>query len=193
MKSPAMLSAVAALLALAGSVLPARAVGLVGTKTVTLITPAGDKTVIGKVELKPAHGGYTFAITFKTEAFSVLYMRESNFLCLETQNREVCHFPYPPGDYAPDDVSGVISDGDLRALEYALLFVEMRKPPEEVDFNPFNGLYYKLKIVDGHIEGTVHGVDFTSTYPDGAVGKYVIERLDEVDMASQRFPRLVIE
>ena len=42
------------------------------------------------------------------------------------------------------------------------------------------------------IEGTVYGADLTSTYTDGRIGKY-IERLDEVDPASQRFPKRVIE
>lgn len=182
-----------ALLAAAAVAGPAPAGSLAGTKTVSLVTPAGDKVAIGKIELKPADGGHAFALSFRRDVFKELYMRENNVLCLQSAGKDVCHFTYPPAEYAPDDSSGTFNDGDLRALEYALLFVEKRPAPAEVDINPFNGLYYKLKIVDDHIEGTVHGVDLTSTYTDGAVGKYIIDRLDDVELASQRFPRLVIE
>lgn len=193
MKARVTALAAGAILALSHPTVSASAAALDGAKTVSLVTPAGDKVVIGKLDLKPAEGGHAFALTFKREAFKELYMRENNVLCLEAAGKEVCHFPYPAGDYGPDDTSGVITDSDLRALEYALLFVEKKPAPAEVDIDPFNGLYYKLKIVDGSIEGTVKGVDLTSTYTDGGVGKYIIERLDDVDLASQRFPRLVIE
>ncbi len=182
-----------ALLTLGHQTSPTHAASLEGAKTVSLVTPAGDKVAIGKLDLKPTEGGYAFALTFKRDVFQERYMRENNVLCLEAAGKEVCHFTYPPAEYASDDASGVITDNDLRSLEYALLFVEKRPAPAEVDIDPFNGLYYKLKTVDGHIEGTVYGVDLTSTYTDGGVGKYIIERLDDLDLASQRFPRLVIQ
>lgn len=184
-----------ALVALGALAPSSHAAGLAGHKTVALVTPAGEKLVIGGVDLRAKDGGYDFKLAFKNDAFKKIYMQETNFLCLITPTREVCHFPYPPGDYAPDDASGFVTESDFRALEYALLFVEKRPAPAEVDVNPFNGLYYPLKIVGGHIEGTPFGVDLKRAIVEGADAKYPIGPgdLDSLDEANQRFPRLVIE
>ncbi len=175
--------------------LPSQAAGLAGHKTISLVTPAGDKVVIGHVDFSSKEAGYAFKLSFKRGAFKEIYMQETNFLCLITPGKEVCHFPYPPGDYKPDDSSGFISESDLRGLEYALLFVEKRPAPAEVDLNPFNGLYYPLNIVAGHIEGTPFAVDLKRAIIAGADSKYPIGKgdLDPLDAASQRFPRLLIE
>jgi len=184
-----------ALIALSVLSLPSYAASLAGHKTVSLVTPAGEKLVIGHVDLNSKDGGYEFNLTFKKDSFKEIYIQETYFLCLITPSKEVCHFPYPPGDYKANDSSGFITDSDLRGLEHALLFVEKRPAPAEVDINPFNGLYYRLKIVRGRIEGTPFGVDLNRAIVAGADAKYPIRPsdLDPLDQASQRFPRLVIE
>ena len=184
-----------ALVALAILCAPSQANELAGHKTVSLVTPAGDKLVIGYVDLTRKDAGYEFSLSFKKDAFVQIYMQETNFLCLVTPSKEVCHFPFPPGDYTPNDSSGFVTETDMRALEHGLLFAEKRPAPAEIDINPFNGLYYRLKAVADRIEGTPFGVDLKRAIVEGGAGNYPIRPrdLDPLDPPSQRFPRLVIE
>ena len=184
-----------ALAALAIACAPSHASGLAGHKTVSLITPAGEKLVIGYVDLRPKDAGYEFSLTFKKDAFKEIYMQETNFLCLTTPSKEVCHFPFPPGDYTPDESSGFVTETDMSGLEHGLLFAEKRPAPAEIDSNPVNGLYYRLKAVADRIEGTPFGVDLKRAIVEGGAGKYPIRPrdLDPLDPPSQRFHRLVIE
>ncbi|CAJ0884751.1 hypothetical protein GJQ57_22560 [Ralstonia pickettii] len=174
---------------------PIHAAELEGRKAINLVSSAGEKLVIGHVDFSPKEGGYAFKLAFAREAFREIYMQETNFLCLSDARKDVCHFPYPPGDYASDDSSGLISESDLRALEHALLFAEKRRAPEEIDINPFNGLYYRLQLIDKHIGGTLFAVDLSRTIDMEGGTKYPIgpNNLEPVNLQYQRFPRLVIE
>lgn len=172
------------------------AADLAGHKTVSLVTQAGEKVVIGQVDLSPKkEGGYAFNLTFKRDAFRETYMQETYFLCLPDTRREICHFPFPPGDYAPDDSSGTFTAGDLKALEHALLFTYKRPAPADVDIALFNGMYYRLTIVGDRIEGTVFGVDFNHLILADEKEKYPLKPadLDALDLRAERFPHLVIE
>lgn len=185
----------AALIALTAQARPSYAGDLAGHKIVSLVTPAGEKVEIADIELMPRYGGYGFEITFKRDAFRETYMQETNFLCLPGQRREICHFPFPPGDYTPDDSSGFFTADDLRPLEYALLFVHKRPAPAEIDVALFNGMYYRLAVVGKRIEGTVLGVDFNRLVVADDKEKYPLKSgdLDSVDLRDERFPHLVIE
>lgn len=185
----------AALIALAAQALPGHAADLAGHKIISLVSPAGEKVEIGEVELRPRYGGYGFEVSFKRDAFKDTYMQETNFLCLPDPRREICHFPFPPGDYSPDDSSGFFTAGDLKELEYALLFIHKRPAPADIDINPFNGMYYRLKVVGSRIEGTVFGVDFNHLIMADEKEKYPLKPsdLDPVDLKGERFPHLVIE
>lgn len=182
------------LAAAALAALPCHAADLTGHRTVSLVTPSGEKLEIADLELRPRYGGYGFDVSFKREAFRETYMQETNFLCLPGPRREVCHFPFPPGDYSPDDSSGFFTEDDLRPLEYALLFVHKRPAPADIDVNPFNGLYYRLSVVGKRIEGTVFGADFNHLIVDDKE-KYPLKpgELDAVDLRGEPFPHLVIE
>lgn len=185
----------ATLIVLTALSLPGHTADLAGHKTVILVNQAGEKLLIGHVDLSAREGGYDFKLAFKREAFKEFYMPGSNFRCVVTPGKEVCHFPFPPGGYKPDDDSGFIAESDLRGLEHALLFVEKRPAPVEVDINPFNGLYYKLKVVGVHLEGTPFGVDLKRAIVEGSDARYPIGPgdLDPLDPSSPRFPRLIIE
>ena len=168
---------------------------LTGHKIISLVSPAGEKIEIGEVELRPRYGGYGFEVSFKREAFKEIYMQETNFLCLPGARRDICHFPFPPGDYSPDDSSGFFTAGDLKELQYALLFVHKRPAPAEIDINLFNGMYYRLTVVGNRIEGTVFGVNFNHFVVSNEKDKYPLKPsdLDPVDLRDERFPHLVIE
>lgn len=184
-----------ALLALFAFGSPVRAADLSGHKTVSLVSAAGEKTEIAELELLPRYGGYGFEVTFRRDAFRETYMQETNFLCLPGPRREICHFPFPPGDYTPDDSSGFFTADDLRPLEYALLFAHKRPAPADIDINLFNGMYYRLTVAGKRIEGTVFGVDFNRLVVAGDKEKYPLKPgdLDPLDLKDERFPHLVIE
>lgn len=177
---------------LAGS---AYAADLSGHKIVSLVSNTGDRVEIADVELRPRYGGYGFEVSFRRSAFEEIYMQENNFLCLPDPRRVVCHFPYPPGDYTPDDSSGFVTEMDLRELEYALLFAHKRPAPDEFDINAFNGLYYRLAVVGKHLEGTVFGVDFNRLVEADRKQKFPLQgrHFDAVEPKSERFPWLVID
>jgi hypothetical protein len=183
------------LIVLSALSLSGHAADLAGHKTVSLVTQAGDKVVIGHVDLSPKNGGYEFNLAFKKEAFRETYMQETYFLCLPDARREICHFPFPPGDYAPDDSSGFFTASDLKGLEHALLFTHKRPAPADVDVTLFNGMYYRLTVVGNRIEGTVFGVDFNRLVVTDEKEKYPLkpDDLDSVDLRAERFPHLVIE
>lgn len=171
------------------------AADLSGHKTISLVSLAGEKTEIADLELLPRYGGYGFEVTFRRAAFRETYMQETNFLCLLGSSREICHFPFPPGDYAPDDSSGFFTEDDLRPLEYALLFAHKRPAPADIDINLFNGMYYRLSVVGKRIEGTVFGSDFNRLIVAGDKEKYPLKPgdLDPLDLKDERFPHLIIE
>lgn len=175
--------------------LPSHAADLTGHKIISLVSAAGEKTEIAEVELRPRYGGYGFELSFKRDAFKEIYMQETNFLCLPGARRDVCHFPFPPGDYTPDDSSGFFTASDMKELEYALLFVHKRPAPAEIDIAPFNGMYYRLAVMGNRIEGTVFGVDFNRLIVGDKKEKYPLKPsdLDTVDLRDERFPHLVIE
>lgn len=183
-----------ALIFLCGLVFAGINPALVGHKNLVLVAPSGEKTIIGHVDFARKGDGYVFKTAFDKGAFEPEYMEETYFLCLPHARKEFCHFPYPPGDYAPDDSSGVVTEQDLHALEYSILFFEKRPPPVEVDVNVFNGRYFRLKVVGDHLEGTLYGVDLKLAIVPRE-GKHSIDYgdLDEMDAADQRFPRLLIE
>lgn len=184
-----------ALLILSVLGVPVHAADLSGHKTVSLVAASGDKTEIADLELLPRYGGYGFELTFRREAFREIYMQETNFLCLPGPRREICHFPFPPGDYTPDDSNGFFTADDLRPLEYALLFAHKRPAPVDIDINLFNGMYFQLAVVGKRIEGTVFGVDFNRLVVAGDREKYPLKAgdLDPLDLKDERFPHLVIE
>lgn len=174
---------------------PAHAADLGGHKTVILVSTSGERTEIADLELLPRYGGYGFEVTFRRGVFTETYMQETNFLCLPAPRRDICHFPFPPGDYTPDDSSGFFTTEDLRPLEYALLFAHKRPAPADIDINLFNGMYYQLAVVGKRIEGSVFGVDFNRLVVAGEKDKYPLKPgdLDPLDLKDERFPHLIIE
>lgn len=172
-----------------------QAADLSGRKVVSLVNNNGDRVEVADVELRPRYGGYGFEVKFRRDAFKEIYMQENNFLCLPDRRRVVCHFPYPPGDYTPDDSSGFVTESDLRELEYALLFAHKRPAPDEFDINAFNGLYYRLGVVGKHLEGVVLGVDFNRLVEADRTQKFPLQQrhFDAVEPKSERFPRLIID
>ena len=171
----------------------AQAASLAGQHTMCLVAPSGEKTIIGHVQLTPKDTGYAYEVTYNKAAFKERYMEETNFLCLPGKKGDICQFPYPPGEYSPNDSSGFFKNDDLRPLEYAMLFAERRG--NDVDINPFNGIYYRLHVVQDRLEGTLFAADFRRLIDAGHDVKYPLDdsALDTVNLKDQRYPKIVIE
>ncbi len=100
-------------------------------------------------QIRTQNSGYTFRVVPADAPFGDYFLAMRPFKCIADRVQHVCHFPYRS--------SGQIRADDLVDLEYALMF--LHKKPQEVSVDPWNGVYYKMRIVDSRIEGIVHNVD----------------------------------
>jgi hypothetical protein len=118
-------------------------------KRILLTSRMGNHVVIGRVDLRPAGDGFDFAVNIGGAGFVELYMEDRNFKCLAEEAWHYCYLPY--------GATGHISDGRYAELEHALLFV--RKSKNDVDLNPFNGIYYKIAKSGATLTGQPRDVD----------------------------------
>jgi hypothetical protein len=118
-------------------------------KNIFLTSRSGGKVLIGHVDLRPANDGQDFKVTIAGERFIELYMEDRNFQCLAEEAWHYCYLRYV--------TSGHIAEGRYAELEHALLFV--RKSKNDVDLNPFNGIYYKIAKNGAALTGKPHDVD----------------------------------
>lgn len=130
--------------------LTAFAAELSGSRGVWLSNAEGERQRIGTVEFTPAGGGQTrFKLTME-ESLEEYFLAMRPFRCLTGPRQRLCHFPV-------QREAQIISAGDLVPLEYALLF--MRTAPKSLHIDPFNGLYYRMRLTPQGIVGQVHDVD----------------------------------
>ncbi|HEY9191921.1 MAG TPA: hypothetical protein VIO81_03520 [Methyloversatilis sp.] len=179
---------VAMLCVTCGSV--ARADVLSGSKTISLSNDQGERVAIGRVVFTPEADGRTrFSITLD-DRLEEFFLAMRPFRCLTGAAQRLCNFPVVRE--AP-----LVSERDLVPLEYALMF--MRTAPAALHINPFNGVYYRMKVVDGRIEGAVHDVDMEPfIVPDSVPLERRTRPLRDADLnpgdpRSHWMPRLTIE
>lgn len=168
----------------------AAAIELAGPHDIALVNAAGERVVIGQVRFAPADGGrYRFTLTMD-DKLEEYFLAMRPFRCLTGPQQRLCHFPV-------EREAPVIGPGDLVPLEYALMF--MRTAPKALHVNPFNGVYYRLRMSDKGIEGQLHEVDMDPFITPDAVPVERRQRplrdrdLSPGDEASHWLPRLIIE
>lgn len=123
-----------------------------GKKTITLVSPAGDKQVVGHVTFTKDGNGATFEVKLDAPEFQEEFLSMRPFPCLAGKKETWCHLAYPY------DMKKRITASDLVDLEYALLF--LFKPPAGYGIDPWNGLYFKLALAkDGALSGPVNDVN----------------------------------
>jgi hypothetical protein len=128
----------------------AQAFELAGTHPIVLSNAQGEKQIIGTVSFTPQAGGraaFKIAIDDKLGEF-FLAMRP--FRCLTGSRQRLCHFPV-------EREMPVISAEDLEPLEYALMF--MRTAPTSLHVDPFNGIFYRLRMTSEGIQGRLHDLN----------------------------------
>ena len=123
-----------------------------GRKTITLVSTAGDKQVIGHVTFVKDGDGATFEVKLDAPEFQEEFLSMRPFPCLAGQKETWCYLSYPY------DLKKRITASDLVDLEYALLF--LFKAPAGYGIDPWNGLYFKLALAeDGSLAGPVNDVN----------------------------------
>lgn len=165
---------------------PVTAADLAGRKQISLLAEQGEKVVIGHAEFAPKGGRYSFRVVLSDQPFGDYFLAMRPFKCIAHSVQQVCHFPYR--------TSGQISEDDLVDLEYALMF--LHKKPQAVSVDPWNGVYYRMQVVDSRIEGSAHNVDMNLVIEapfDTPERLIAAKDLHPADAGSHRFPRLVIE
>lgn len=132
------------------SALPAQADPLSGTRTIVLTNAGGGREVIGQVAFSPLGDGRSaFKVTLDPR-LEEYFLAMRPFRCLTGPTQRLCNF-------AVEREPQVVSASDLVPLEYALMF--MRTAPASLHIDPFNGVYYRMKVVGERIEGSVYDVD----------------------------------
>ncbi len=154
------------------------------TRVVHLQEADGNRFAIATLEFDD-QGSYSVSMIDESFANHFLSMRP--FKCLEGPEKHWCHVPYPY------EIKRNISD-DLTDLEYDFLFVS--KGSNEYGINMWNGVYYKLALVDGQFIGQLHEMDMdTLSAPPspGELRPVKDKHLHESDAEGHWLPQLIIE
>lgn len=172
------------------SALPAQADPLSGARSIVLTNASGAREVIGQVVFAPlGDGRSTFKVTLDPR-LEEYFLAMRPFRCLTGPTQRLCSFPV---EREPQ----VVSASDLVPLEYALMF--MRTAPASLHIDPFNGVYYRMKVVGERIEGHVHDVDMDPFItPDSVPAERRMRPLRDIDLSagdprSHWLPTLLIE
>jgi hypothetical protein len=158
---------------------------LSGTKQIWLANSQGERVEFGSVLFVPqADGSVRFAVTV-SDKLGEYFLAMRPFRCLAGPRQHLCWFPY--------EVEPVVTEGDLTALEYALMFLQ--KKPAALHLNSADGLYFRLTTTPNGLVGTLYEVDMEPIVVPGEDRKRPIkpEMLHETDGSSHWLPRLVIE
>ena len=161
---------------------------LKGQKAVKLVQVDGTSHEIAQIMFSPSDEGASYKIEWKDERFSDHFLSMRPFKCLEGTSKYWCRVPYPY------DIKRRVSAQDLTDLEYDLLFIW--KGAKEYGINMWNGVYYKLSIVDGRLIGRLNEMDMDklSAPPDDGNLRPIREvDLEPSEPESHWLPKLVIE
>ena len=181
--------AVCVAMALAAPV-AAWAQALAGTRAIVLSNAGGERVQVGQVVFTPRGDGRSaFAVVLDAK-LEEYFLAMRPFRCLTGPSQRLCNF-------AVVREEPVVSADDLVPLEYALMF--MRTAPASLHIDPFNGVYYRMKVVGGRIEGVAHDVDMDPFItPDSVPVERRNRPLRDADLSlgdakTHWLPRLTIE
>ena len=128
------------------------AASLDGVKSIVLASPTGERHVIGKITFQDAGNSKTAFQIEIGDNLQEYFLAMRPFRCLTGERQQLCWFPVynEPSQITPDD---------LVPLEQALMFFHTK--PHALNINPFDGLYYKLRLTEHGIIGKLREVDMT--------------------------------
>lgn len=160
----------------------------IGSKTITLIGNGSDSLEIGSIQFNKENERTSYDIKFNGKMFSDEFLSMRPFKCIHKSGQMICHLLYP---YKKQ---GYISEHDLVDLEYDLLF--LHKALDEYGINPWNGMYYDLKLVKGGLEGILKEVDLNvlaAPPEEGNLRPITRDMLHDAETEHHLFPRLTIK
>lgn len=163
---------------------------LEGSKKVVLKPMSGEAVTIATVDfIKQKDGSYTYTLEMVDELYSDHFLSMRPFQCFTTPSQMLCHlgYPYPK--------TTKITSADLQDLEYDLLFIHRKG--EEYGIDPWNGLYYKLTLLeDGTLTGVLMEVDLDilAVPPEKGVTRPIVASdLNKAEPSSHSYPTLIIK
>ncbi len=159
-----------------------------GDRSIYLLDNQGSEHRIGRVELQQQAGSdlVAYQLEVDTGRFADHFLSMKEMKCLEGPEH-MCFLPYPY------DNPHTLSETDLRWLEHDLLF--MFKPPSQFGANFWNGVYYRMTVTDGGIEGEARAVDLNqlAAPPDDLTQPpFGIHDINETELEQRWLPRLII-
>lgn len=180
-------------LALAGTLLTqqAQAFSFEGTRKVVLHSRDGVKVELGTVAFTlggKGDGQVSFKLTMDHARMKDYFLSMREFKCIDGKAEVMCHVPYP---YAQP---GTLTADNLAWLEHSLMF--MFKLPSEFGAKLWNGVYFKLKVVDKTLVGTPQAVDLNLIGAPPAkldVPPYPAAKRDDIPENARVFNKLTIE
>lgn len=168
--------------------LPAQAAELKSTLNIRLVPSSGPAFELGQLHLTKTDTGYQYSVVMDDSKFGNYFLSMRPFKCFEHPKQMLCHLVYPY------DKPNTFTADHLTNLEYDLLFIH--RSASDYGIDPWNGLYYKLKLDGQRITGTLREADFNilASPPEKGV-MYPIkgEDLHEAAVDSHAYPTLVIE
>ncbi len=161
---------------------------LQGDKSIFLVDQDGKLLRIGSLNFRPDTDGSHYALRIESPEFRDQFLSMRPFRCIDAPKERICHQPYP---YA---LARTVSEADLSALEYDLLFL-FQTPDQYNSVDAWNGLYYRLRLSNDGLEGELQAVDLNLIMaPPEAGEKRPIKPTDLTPLASDThtYPRLLI-
>lgn len=158
-----------------------------GLKKIYLVSTSGELTQVATVEFVPNNDNIAYTVSIIDKPFENQFLSMRPFQCVMGAQQVMCHVPYPY------EKKGVVTKGDLSDLSFDLLF--LHKSPSEYGINMWNGIFYKLAVVDNQIEGIVFEVDMNilATAPDNLDEPFAEDEIFEADESNYVYPRVLIK
>ena len=154
--------------------------------TITLHASEKESVDIGQISFAAEKNGYRYELTFD-DKIEKYFLSMHPFQCLKNPEIMVCHLPYPYQN------NKFITSDDMVDLEYDLMFLHKKTGGYGID--PWNGIYYKLRLDDNGIEGVLHDTDMnvlTAPPEDGNLRPLTHDLLYKANPAKHWFPTITI-
>ncbi|MEO1889215.1 MAG: hypothetical protein ABGX33_04800 [Cycloclasticus sp.] len=160
---------------------------LEGAKKIYLVSTTGELTQVATVEFKPNNDNIDYTVSMIDKPFENQFLSMRPFKCVMGSKQVMCHVPYPY------EKKGFVKRSDLSDLSFDLLF--LHKSPSEYGINMWNGIFYKLSVVDNQIEGIVSEVDMNilASPPDNLDEPFAEDEIFEADESNYVYPRVLIK
>lgn len=159
-----------------------------GSKTITIVGKNDEAIEIASIQFQQKDNKVTYKLEFKDDKFSDEFLSMRPFKCIHVAGQMLCHLVYPY------QKQGYITEQDLVDLEYDLLF--LHKDATEYGIDPWNGLYYDLKIEKNGLVGILKEVDLNilaAPPEDDILRPITKDLLYDADPQHHLFPTLTIQ